>query len=66
MNIMVVNDDGIMSRGMRELVDALKPYANVYVCAPDGQRSGAIRCLALADGGLRFTFLPAPEAVEST
>lgn len=41
MNILVVNDDGIDSRGIHELAGALsgKAGAKVYVCAPDGQRS---------------------------
>ena len=49
LNIMVVNDDGITSRGMRELVDALRPHANIYVCAPDGQHSGASQSLTLTE-----------------
>ena len=49
LNIMVVNDDGITSRGLRELVDALRPLANVYVCAPDEQHSGASQSLTLFD-----------------
>ena len=46
---MVVNDDGITSRGLRELVDALLPRANVFVCAPDEQHSGASQSLTLFD-----------------
>ncbi len=49
LNIMVVNDDGITSRGLKELVNALRPYANVYVCAPDGQHSGASQSLSLTE-----------------
>lgn len=49
LNIMVVNDDGITSRGLRELVDALSAYANIYVCAPDGQHSGASQSLTLTE-----------------
>ena len=40
-NILVANDDGIQAVGIRHLVDALSKIANVYVCAPDSQRSGA-------------------------
>ncbi len=40
MNILVVNDDGINSRGLAELVEALETKGNVYVAAPDGERSG--------------------------
>ena len=39
MNILVSNDDGINARGIKELVEALSEVADVYVCAPDGQRS---------------------------
>ena len=41
MNILVSNDDGIQAEGMRVLVKALAaiPGNNVYVSAPDGQRS---------------------------
>lgn len=40
-NILVANDDGIQAAGIRHLVDALAEVANVYVCAPDSQRSAA-------------------------
>ena len=39
MNILVANDDGIDARGIKELARALSQIANVYVCAPDVQRS---------------------------
>lgn len=39
MNILVSNDDGIEARGIHELVEELSKYADVYVSAPDGQRS---------------------------
>lgn len=43
MNILIVNDDGVGARGLRELVQALHrdAGATVYVCAPDGQRSAS-------------------------
>ena len=41
MNILVANDDGIEARGMQELVNALSAKADVYVCAPDSQRSAS-------------------------
>ena len=49
MNILVVNDDGIEARGLRELVDALteRAGADVYVFAPDGQRSAASHAITL-------------------
>lgn len=41
MNILVSNDDGIKAQGLRTLVRTLAglPGTDVYVCAPDGQRS---------------------------
>ncbi len=49
MNILVANDDGIEARGLRELVVALTKElgADVYVCAPDGQRSAASHAITL-------------------
>lgn len=41
LNILVANDDGIQAAGIRHLVNALSEVANVYVCAPDSQRSAA-------------------------
>lgn len=49
MNILVANDDGIESRGIKELVRALAVDggANVYVFAPDGQRSAVSHAISL-------------------
>ena len=49
MNILVANDDGIDARGLRELVNALteRAGADVYVVAPDGQRSAASHAITL-------------------
>ena len=47
MNILVVNDDGINSRGLRELVETLTCKGDVYVAAPDGERSGFSRSITL-------------------
>ena len=49
LNIMVVNDDGITSRGLRALVDALRTVANVYVSAPDGEKSGASQSITITE-----------------
>ncbi len=37
--ILVTNDDGINARGINALVKALSTIADVYVCAPDTQKS---------------------------
>lgn len=47
MNILVVNDDGIQSKGIWHLVQALSKAADVYVCAPDGQRSAKSHSITL-------------------
>jgi 5'-nucleotidase len=39
MNILVVNDDGIDAPGIRRLAETLSSVADIYVCAPDQQRS---------------------------
>lgn len=49
MNILVVNDDGIQSPGLRALVDALADKAQVFVCAPDGQRSAKSHSITLGE-----------------
>jgi hypothetical protein len=35
--ILVTNDDGIDAPGLRELVLALEPLGEVYVCCPSGE-----------------------------
>ncbi|MGN0658420.1 MAG: 5'/3'-nucleotidase SurE [Emergencia sp.] len=47
MNILVVNDDGIRSPGLEALVKGLSGAADVYVCAPDGQRSARSHSITL-------------------
>lgn len=41
MNIFVTNDDGIESIGLKALVEALKDKGNIYLVAPDAQRSAS-------------------------
>ena len=41
LNILIANDDGITAAGIRALADALSEKANIYICAPDSQRSAA-------------------------
>lgn len=47
MNILISNDDGILSNGIRALVEALSVENNVYVVAPDRERSAAGHSLTL-------------------
>lgn len=49
MNILVVNDDGVQSAGFAALVEGLtaRQDVNVFVCAPDGQRSAKSHSITL-------------------
>ncbi|WP_254528441.1 5'/3'-nucleotidase SurE [Natrinema gelatinilyticum] len=46
LEILLTNDDGIGSTGIRALYDALSEYANVTVVAPAGDRSASGRSLS--------------------
>ena len=39
--ILISNDDGYQSLGLAALVEAVRPLGDIFVCAPDGPRSGA-------------------------
>ena len=41
MNLLLTNDDGILSPGIAALVGELASDHHLYVCAPDRQRSAA-------------------------
>jgi len=47
MHILISNDDGYQSPGIRALADALAAIATVHVVAPDRDRSGASNSLTL-------------------
>lgn len=47
MNILLSNDDGILANGIRALMEALAPHYDVYVVAPDRERSAAGHSLTL-------------------
>ena len=47
MRILVSNDDGYRADGLKTLVEALSPLAEVTVVAPDRNRSGASNSLTL-------------------
>ena len=47
MKILISNDDGIMANGIRALVEALSVENDVYVVAPDRERSAAGHSLTL-------------------
>jgi 5'-nucleotidase len=47
MNILISNDDGIHARGLRVLAEALSSIGEVWVVAPDRERSAASHSLTL-------------------
>lgn len=47
MNILITNDDGINADGIIELAKAMKSIANVYIVAPDSQRSATGHAITL-------------------
>lgn len=44
MNILITNDDGIDTPGLRKLAEAAGRFGSVWVIAPDGQRSARSHC----------------------
>ncbi|WP_373601375.1 5'/3'-nucleotidase SurE [Paraclostridium bifermentans] len=49
MNILITNDDGIQADGIIELANSIKTIANVYVVAPDTQRSATGHAITIHD-----------------
>lgn len=49
MRVLITNDDGIESSGLRILAQALEKEHEVWVVAPDGERSGMSHSLSLRD-----------------
>src|SRR5882672_1431344 len=47
MRILVSNDDGYLSPGLQALVDAMQPYGEIFVIAPEQNHSGASNSLTL-------------------
>lgn len=47
MKILIVNDDGIDSSGLRRLVEASVRYGEIWVVAPDGERSCASHSMTI-------------------
>jgi len=45
--ILITNDDGILSEGIRALEEGLREIADVYVVAPESEQSGASHSLTL-------------------
>ena len=48
MRILVTNDDGYLAPGLQALVDAMRPYGEIFVIAPEQNHSGASNSLTLS------------------
>lgn len=64
MNILISNDDGIKAQGIIELAKALGKENDVYVVAPDTQKSAASHCISIR-GNLKMTKVPMEGAKEA-
>lgn len=49
MNILLTNDDGIYSEGIRALYESLKDFGSVTIVAPDTQKSAVGHAITLSD-----------------
>jgi len=55
MNILLTNDDGINGDGLIYLARSLRKKHNVYILAPDTNRSGVSHAISFLAGPLEFT-----------
>ncbi len=49
MNILLTNDDGITSEGLQILADVLRQRHDVWIAAPDRERSAVSHCITLRE-----------------
>lgn len=49
MNILIVNDDGVKSKGIEILVRALSPYGKIYVSAPANEQSATSHSISIVN-----------------
>ncbi|MCI6159911.1 MAG: 5'/3'-nucleotidase SurE [Prevotellaceae bacterium] len=61
--ILISNDDGYQSKGIRSLIDMVKDFGDILVCAPEGPRSG-FACAFSATTPLRLKFRNRYDSVE--
>ncbi len=54
MNILITNDDGYKSKGIKTLVEILKRYGNVTVVGPKGPQSGMSMAVSLGASHIAF------------
>ena len=60
--ILISNDDGVDAKGIRELIEYLRPLGELLVMAPDGARSG-MSCAITADKPVRYKLLSKAEGL---
>ncbi|MCF7927533.1 MAG: 5'/3'-nucleotidase SurE [Spirochaetales bacterium] len=53
MNILITNDDGLGSPGLERLIEEYRDKHDIWVVAPDGERSGSSHAITLK-GAVRF------------
>lgn len=63
LNVLVVNDDGIDSEGIKKLINSLSKICNVYVLAPNGPRSAYSH--ALTHGPIHIEKYKTNNAIEA-
>ena len=61
MNVLIVNDDGINAKGIIELVKVFSEISDVYVVAPNSQRSSNSHHLTIK-GKIRYEQMKLPKA----
>lgn len=60
--ILISNDDGVAAKGLQQLIEMLRPIANLFVVAPDRARSG-MGCAITADVPIQPNLIRAEEDV---
>ena len=61
--ILISNDDGYQAKGIRCLIDMVRPLGDIIVCAPEGPRSG-FACAFSATTPLTLTLRQQEEGLE--
>lgn len=60
--ILVSNDDGVNAKGLKELIEMIRPLGEVVVMAPDGARSGYAGSITCKDP-VRFSLVSREEGL---
>ena len=60
--ILISNDDGVFSKGINALIEALKPLGDIFIVAPDSGRSGQ-SCAITSTVPVRATLLKSTKGI---